>query len=143
MINVANVSTGPTLSGPHPLKLADRLELDRGARLDPANTLGNLSLLLASPETWGVPGVSQKAWEMAQVEAIVALTVGAVTAAVNRSTRPNGSVNVAELTREGFRIQTEWDATHPEEAARISALAEQKRAARQRTNTTNSDRQSR
>jgi len=76
-----------------------------------------------------------RAWRA--IKAIIVFTddPDAVTAAVKRSTRPNGSVNVAELTREAIRIQTEWDKAHPELAARLSAQLEQKIAARKRRKT--------
>jgi hypothetical protein len=100
-----------------------------------------LKEFLADSDRWS-DRTFARAWRAIQLITLLAGS-GAVVAALKRSTRPNESVNIAELTREAIRIQTEWDTAHPEEAARMSALAAQKRAARQRSKTTNSDRQSR
>jgi excisionase family DNA binding protein len=63
------------LPGPGRAIAAAKEPLRREAR-PPAETFGNLSILLHTPASWGVPGVSAEAWQRAQVEAIVSLATG-------------------------------------------------------------------
>jgi hypothetical protein len=74
-------------------------------------TRRKLKKFLAGSDRWS-DRTFARAWRAIQL--ITALAgPDAVVATLKRSTRPNGSVNVAELTREAMRIQTEWYTAHP------------------------------